>query len=339
MSDILRKHVRRRNPFAATRIPLYAKAYLRAHAKYADPARRLFVGLPSRLIFRGLRSLGACAGGGMTYARPDAKVAIRFDARNTQFHSVYAPAYRDGYEPETAALLDLLIADDATFFDIGANWGHFTLYVGSRPGFRGNIHSFEPHPGTFRDLAGCVRQAALEKQVTCHNVALSDAPGRGTLVFPDRLHSGLATLRAGAPGVSVTLRALDELGLPSPAVIKLDVEGHEEKVLLGARQTIALNRPMILFESWRDFRKPAETLGPFRVLESAGYVFFQPAFAFRAGGAEYVLGYGQYDSLPEEADLALVPFAARERFLLNTQVNVLACHSARLPELRSIFAC
>jgi FkbM family methyltransferase len=260
--------------------------------------------------------------------------AFAFNPRNTQFHSVYAPPYRDGYEPETGALLDRLVPADGVMFDIGANWGHFSLQVASRPGFRGQIHAFEPMPSTYRDLEASIKGARLEAVVHPHNVAMSDSDGAAHMTMPDGEHSGLATIVADDSGVPMRRARLDSLGLPAPSVMKIDVEGHEAAVLRGAAQTIREARPMIIFESWIG-PSVEQTLSPFFSLEECGYRFFQPAFQQKFQDHEYLVGYEGYTATNRAATLILVPVKARERLLLARQFNVLACHESRLSEMAS----
>ena len=54
------------------------------------------------------------------------------------------------------------------------------------------------------------------------------------------------------------------------SVIQLDVEGYEEKVLNGAKNIIAKNRPIIVYESWGEKLKPI-----FKVLEHMGYILHE----------------------------------------------------------------
>ncbi|HUZ11388.1 MAG TPA: FkbM family methyltransferase [Caulobacteraceae bacterium] len=48
--------------------------------------------------------------------------------------------------------------------------------------------------------------------------------------------------------ISVPVARLDDFQLPPIGFIKIDVEGHEEAVLQGARETIGRNRPALMIE-------------------------------------------------------------------------------------------
>ncbi len=167
---------------------------------------------------------------------------------NSQFHAIYFHRFQGGYEPEVCALLDVLVeqADIQTFYDIGANWGDFSGYVATHPLFRGKIWAFEPQETAFADLQKFVWQANLEEWIECHPLALSNTEGLGHIQLPDDFHSGLGQLY---PGGSIPIRKLDNLALPPPDLIKIDVESHEYPVILGTIQTLIKNRPYLIFES------------------------------------------------------------------------------------------
>ncbi|WP_248785736.1 FkbM family methyltransferase, partial [Escherichia coli] len=50
-------------------------------------------------------------------------------------------------------------------------------------------------------------------------------------------------------GQSCKTIRIDDLDLPKPDVIKIDVEGHELKVFNGMRQTIRNSKPVIMYEA------------------------------------------------------------------------------------------
>lgn len=136
----------------------------------------------------------------------------------------------------------------ATVLDIGANIGNHALYFADH--FK-RVISFEPHPRTFKVLA---LNAELAPNIVCHNLGLSDHSGTAVLsVNPSNIGKASITHNAGSSSFSVEIRTLDSMpGLEDVKLIKIDVEGHEHKVLSGARQTIRDRQPIILFEQHTD---------------------------------------------------------------------------------------
>jgi len=329
-SDTLIRRVDLRNPFHVAELPLVGRLCRAAYTPRRRVAKR-FVGKPAKVLFRlAHSSLGLGGRGTLVYDGPDGTRSLRFDARNIQFRALYLPQYAAGYETETSALLDVIVSPKDVFFDVGANWGYFALWVAGRPGFEGTVHAFEPLAASFADLAGLVAQAGLETRISCHHLALSDQDGDGVLAVDAGGDSGTARLGGGALGERVTLAALDGLGLPPPAAMKIDVEGHEHLVLAGARRTLESARPFVVFESWREASAPKTTLAPFGVLAGLGYAFFAPTWWRTTPAGGYAVD-GPTDTL------ALVPVTPEQRFLLGEQMNVLACPAERLAKLRALF--
>lgn len=328
--------VPRRNPFRLIRLPWTCQQYLALHFTPARPGLLGHLRQALRYhLLRIARRVLTEESGAFSVQIDGTERTLSFNPANTQFHSIYAPLYRHGYDPETGALIDLLLPADGVMFDIGANWGHFSLHAASRPGFRGQIHAFEPMPETYADLAATIRGAQLEAVVHLHPLALSDTAGEARMILPDGEHSGLATITSRGDGIPMQRATLDSLGLSAPDFMKIDVEGHEAAMLRGAEQTIRQARPMIVFESTMGPSGP-ESLAPFFFLEACDYRFFHPALRDRQDGHEYFAGSD--GSAPEglTLDLALIPFRASERLLHARYFNVLACHKSRLPELASV---
>jgi FkbM family methyltransferase len=324
------------NPYSMARMPILALVYRAAFAEASRLCWRLLQ-YPLFKVFPLLYRLGLGGRAALRIQTSGLDKVLPFDPRNLQFASLYMPQYKRGYEPETLALLDALVGSANVFYDVGSNWGYYALFLAFRKGFSGRVHAFEPEPGSFRDLRALVDGAGLKARVSCHQLALSDRGGEGHLLLPDRLHSGLASVSSEASGTSIELRPLDALGLEPPDVMKLDVEGHEAAVLRGARRTMATARPHVILESWLRWKDPSATLEPLHLLQECGYRLFQLAWLEGLpGGGDLVsdridLVEGVY------ANLALVPLKSPQRFLLKEQLNILACHAERLPELRVLF--
>jgi FkbM family methyltransferase len=340
MEFLKRSNVQLWNPFEVEFLPPLAAAYVRGYRRY--PRSSLAIVLRKRAfraLHKLLRSAGVGGRGRALYHRGGEVRHLTFNARNTQFESIYMPHFAGGYEAETLALLDLLIGEREVFYDVGSNWGHFSLHVASRPGFAGKIHAFEPFPSTFEDLADIVRQAGLQEVVACHNLALSDEDGEGSMTMADGVRSGFAALSPDARGPRIRTRKLDTLDLPRPGVIKVDVEGSEAKVLAGGKQFLAASKPFIVMESWAPSGSPAEILAPLKLLEELGYLLFVPALLTKQDGAVYALPPGGCERKYAELDLALFRLRKEARFLFEDQINILACPRSRLDELAGKFEC
>lgn len=327
-----------RNPFRVLRLPFLCRLYLSLtrptyQTKWDWRVRRRI----DALLFIILRRLQISTSGCLQIMMGEREREVLFNAHNFQFHSIYAPEYKIGYEPETSAVLDLLLRDGDVFYDIGSNWGHFSIFAASRNGFRGTIHAFEAHPKTYSDLDKIVQSLGIAQQVHCHECALSDKEGIAHIEFPDALHSGLARVNVKGMGTKVVLRTLDSLRLDPPSLCKLDVEGSESAVLIGANNTLRAHKPMVIFETWRNTKYPEEALKPFNYLMNLGYFFFQPIIRSSGGTSEVINGDASGTLLESDAELVLKPFDANERFSMAEHFNALACHQDRLHELEASF--
>lgn len=135
--------------------------------------------------------------------------------------------------------------------DVGANIGTHTIAFAKLVGTEGRVIAIEPQPEVFQLLEENVRANGL-RQVERWSFAVSDAIGIGQLSLPDysrRHNSGTASLGAGGGGgVAVELKPIDALELPSCAVLKMDIEGWEDRALKGAVRTLTRCQPVVYAE-------------------------------------------------------------------------------------------
>lgn len=142
-------------------------------------------------------------------------------------------------------------------WDIGANTGQSLGEMSQR--FE-RVETFEPAEECLEQLR---ENAKMLGNVKVHDLALSDMRGDITLIdIPDKINTGqLVSIEADgmeydakqpdAKYRQVAAWTVDALvlnfGFP-PNFMKIDVEGHEMKVLKGAYRTIKEHRPNMLIE-------------------------------------------------------------------------------------------
>ncbi len=152
------------------------------------------------------------------------------------------------HEEDELAIFAKVVAGRRSFVDIGANVGIYTLIAAQNMARDGKIVAFEPAPDTSEKLvknialnqiggATVLRQAVGEAEATlrlhvvaAHNVgcnSLSDALGED--------------VKGGGFDVPVTTlhAALGKLGVRRIDVLKIDVEGFEDRALLPYLQDAA----------------------------------------------------------------------------------------------------
>jgi FkbM family methyltransferase len=319
------------SPFILRYVPALGRLYRVANTSYYR-LREQFVSRLAGRLFRALHSIGIGGSGVVGLRRSSGNLDLRFDVRNTQFHALYMPQHLPCYEPETTVLIERLTKENDIFFDIGANWGWYTILTAVRPGFAGAVHAFEPNPPSFADLVGFVSQAGLSEHVHCHNLALGNEDGETAMSMSDGIHSGIATLDERG-GIAIKVARLDSLELPIPNVIKMDVEDHEYEVLLGAERVIAKGRPFVVFESWSYPQKPEITSSPLQLLEGWNYRMY--FLAWLASNGE---PYQSINWSGGPARFGLVPFRSLHRGILSNHANLVAIPIERVDEVRVILS-
>jgi FkbM family methyltransferase len=160
-------------------------------------------------------------------------------------------------DPKLSWVAKRLLKPGSIAFDVGANIGMMTMLYAKLVGPSGRVHSFEPNPAVMHSLAAAVARAKYEN-VQLNEAALSAATGTFTLKAPMGNLGSASLIREMSDQsnyleYSVQVGTLDDYvwkqSVRSIDLIKIDVEGAELDVLLGAKRTLAEIRPQaILFE-------------------------------------------------------------------------------------------
>ena len=143
-----------------------------------------------------------------------------------------------------------MLEPGALIFDVGANFGYYSIMLASALGGRCQVHAFEPNEKTCLRLERNIELNSLGKSVFAHRVGLSDTQGQGKMV--ERAdNSGAAWIEMNGEGDAdlTTLDAFcDERSIDRLDFIKVDIEGFEERMLLGGSQTLQRHQPPLLVE-------------------------------------------------------------------------------------------
>jgi FkbM family methyltransferase len=157
-------------------------------------------------------------------------------------------------------LLDALrthLKPGMTFVDVGANVGLMSVYAAACSAPDGRVYAFEPLPENLDLLRLVVRLNNCAARIPMVESAVSSDPDRPHLTFSaGPVDSGMqaeSSLRASGEAsreVTVANTTLDSHFAAGPKVdlIKVDTEGAERDVILGARNLIARDRPVLCIE-------------------------------------------------------------------------------------------
>ena len=161
------------------------------------------------------------------------------------------------YEEATVRWFRSFLRPGMVVLDVGAHVGQYSLLSAPCVGPTGRVHSFEPNPVTFRLLSN---NLALNdfRNVSAHQLAVSDATGEATLYVPGHDNLGEASLQECITGMNATTvkcvtiddwASSADLGNPARIdLMKIDVQGLEGKVIQGAMGVVARFRPVIVCE-------------------------------------------------------------------------------------------
>lgn len=150
-------------------------------------------------------------------------------------------------EPSTVEWIEKQFRQGDIFYDVGANLGAVSLIAATFLDQRCKIYAFEPVPSTFSTLVQNVMHNNFGDTISTFMIPLSDQ-SRIDSFFYSSLVSGSSahSLSGSATGGRRTFEqtviswTIDDLhkkfGFDYPNHLKIDVDGHDFEVLLGATE-------------------------------------------------------------------------------------------------------
>lgn len=158
---------------------------------------------------------------------------------------------------------------DLVFLDIGSYFGLYSMVM-ARTNLFGKVMAFEADALNFRQLCA---NLLVNDPLCCIEprfIAVSDGPGEAmfesSLFHPDGNRGGVGVNEEGArtdhDKTIVATNAIDNLApLDGKKVFaKIDVEGHEIKVLQGMLEMIAKNKVFLQIETFLQLREVSELM-------------------------------------------------------------------------------
>jgi FkbM family methyltransferase len=155
------------------------------------------------------------------------------------------------YNPDETEYILALAAKagkDKLVLDIGANIGVIAQAL-AYAGF--TVEAFEPQPEVFELLTANFKGKA-------HNVAVGEARGvtiMPKLIYSERFNFGgvsCETTSRSRGGIEIPVEKIDDYKFDNVGLMKIDVEGFEERVLRGAVETINRCSPILYLEDDRE---------------------------------------------------------------------------------------
>lgn len=210
--------------------------------------------------------------------------SIQIRSTNSQFHSIYFPQYKDGYELEVTKAIKILMPENGTFLDIGSNWGHHSISTAISKNAK--VISFEPNPLVFNDLEKIVKELDLQN-ITCLNLALGNE-NMDLLLSQENFDSGTVSINSSDRFIRLPEKFFQKITFQKPIkyqieqktldsvikntnidLLKVDVEGFELNCLKGASNIISAQLPDIIIEVFEETYDECA-----RFLRDFGYRFF-----------------------------------------------------------------
>jgi FkbM family methyltransferase len=226
--------------FAARRLRGYAR-WLSSGRRRVSPAAKLVLMLlfvPPFTVCWVLLKLQARVGGPLAEESPTVWGA-RLVSRLPDLIQTWI--YLFGiWEPDITAFVRGRLAPGDTFIDVGANVGYHALLAAKLVGADGRVAAIEASPSIFRSLQENLSLNDATTAVRAINKAASDVAGTVHIHHGPVANIGLTTTlesRGFAPEAEVAAAPLADLLEPqeieTARLVKIDVEGAEDRVLAG----------------------------------------------------------------------------------------------------------
>ena len=158
------------------------------------------------------------------------------------------------YEPNVLRIILNQLSKGDVFIDIGAHIGKYSFLSAKKVGANGKVIAVEPNPIAFKALKSGIKENRLANVIPL-NIAVSNNNAIIQFyLFRSSVGSGMKVSEGSYNTIFVKSMTLDTLvnilKLNRVNFIKIDVEGAELEVLMGAMNTLINYKPQLIIEVW-----------------------------------------------------------------------------------------
>lgn len=162
------------------------------------------------------------------------------------------------WEPHVRKIMRHILKPGSCYIDVGANIGLHALYAGRLIGPSGKMLLFEPNRNTFnllklnmdvngfRDIADCRMEAVSNLCGKKKFYAIENFSGMSGFMNQFREDKNLRFKKSTVRTVTLD----DVAGELNPSLIKIDVEGFERDVILGAKKLLSRSPETTVLLEW-----------------------------------------------------------------------------------------
>ena len=192
----------------------------------------------------------SAAAGSLPYRLKKCKYGNFLYNRQDHYIGRSLEAYGEYVDQEIQLLMGLLEPGDY-IVEAGANMGADTVPLARRVGPKGHVLAIEPQRVVHQLLCANVALNWLSN-VTAPWCAVGAKPGEAIvppLDYGKVNNFGGVSVKTEGAGERVPVVPIDQFELPKCALLKIDVEGMERDVLIGADVTIRKTKPVLYVEN------------------------------------------------------------------------------------------
>ncbi|WP_272855099.1 FkbM family methyltransferase [Aequorivita todarodis] len=143
--------------------------------------------------------------------------------------------------------------NDAVVLDVGANFGYLSLVWANSISLNGKVIAFEPNLNVYNSFRNSIQSNSLESNVELNNLAVGKKDGNIELFLSSTTSNTLHADRLNNKSTPIEMVSLDSFSrrnvMDRCDLVKIDVDGIELDILMGATHLIEKFNPIFIVET------------------------------------------------------------------------------------------